>query len=333
MAVLTNVSIPKILVILLLSMLCREALAKPCVIKAKKASINGVVIHPPGEDSFQIALRKVPIALKPTAGQTSGALKVLGPLHFTTPHKLASLSFRVAKRTVLLDRRLVLEKGLIPVFTETRADLKYRQGSIILTLPLRELDTATQNIPCDALTIAEQANEYFYPPNLLPSKTKYVVEPKNRIPLYSSRKEEAPLWVRFDGWFSVVAQKQGWIRLRATWSDGSRLQGWVPRHLLQLERNRLADPLLLGAAGMGIEGCAWGHTPKRIQIHLRPNTPIRTGPGGATWAHASRAVKAVAFPARPDGWIRVATLRGIPRNSCMPHERIWVHQRDLVPEQ
>ncbi len=305
------------------------ALAAPCRIKAKAAYITSVTISPVGVTPFELELNKVPVVITPSSTGTA-KLQVVAPLRFTVAsHSMSKLAVRTSKRTVLLGGRLVLAPGLAPTF------LGVKSRSLQVTLPLHgfSLRHRTIAIPCNALTIASKDAYYNAPPAIIPTRRIEHATPDGYIPLYTTTRQTAPLWVKFSVPLTVIARKGMWVRLQLEWKDGSSMQGWVPNRLVEV---RMDKPLLVGKLGRGVGGlrgmCGRSHPPSLVKFTIRRNAAIHATAGGPVWAHAGKKIVVQAFALRrSDGWIRIGKIDGrLPPKQCSEHAYMWVHARDIV---
>lgn len=315
--------------------LVSSAHAAPCVIKAPRATIASVAIHPKGEEPFHISLAKVPVEVTPSA-EGPAELLAKAPLRFTARHPMNKLGVQVARRTSLLDGRLILEKGLTPGFVniETAAGTgqALEAGRIPVGLPLAELrPLQSPTLPCSALTVSGDGEQRQPPSLVLPEGPVAHVSTSEPISLYSERKRVAPWRIRLSQPLLVIARKGTWVKLQAKWSDGSSLQGWVPSELVTIRRG----PLGAGRFGQGMIGlghlCSRSHGPAVATFQIHAHAPIHSKARGAVWAHTADTLEIRAFPlARSDGWIQIASLDGLPTQPCSEHSKLWVHARHVL---
>ena len=265
------------LILALLTALPTLALGKPCSIKTEAGSAKQVQIQPTGAAPFTLQVNKLPVQV--TAGAKGQAtLLVESPLRFTASHPMNKLGIQLTKRTRLADGRIILAKGLTPEFLEQSGNPE--GGPLSVNPGLSELTPLTPlSLPCSALRVPETAVTRWTPGLELPDKVIEHVLTRNVISLYARRKKVDPLRIRFSAPLQVVAKKGAWLRLQAQWSDGSQLQGWVPKAEVSILRK---DPGYEGKEEGGLWGIcsSGGHRPSPVRFKLRSHAPIHEAAGG-----------------------------------------------------
>jgi hypothetical protein len=323
-----------ILSVIALAFLATQAQAEPCVITAEQATISGLRVQPAGEDGFGIDTLRVPVEVRP-GEKGQGEILVRAPLRFTVEHALARLQGRLAKRVVLLDGRVVLARGLPLSFPGTSLGARDREDSIASTIPLQELRPKNKiAIPCEDLDLTGEPaenREWEQPQLELSGKAMTYVQSANKeLPLYAEREAVDPFWFKFAGPLAVIREKDSWLRVRARWSDGSMLRGWIPKDRVTLLRNVPVH----GSGGIGSLGfghCGRSHRPALVKFRVHAHAPIHSGPRGAIWAHTAAAIQVEAFALRrSDGWVQIGKLEGLPSPPCGEHGKIWVHASHLL---
>lgn len=312
---------------LLLSLYAADAGA--CLISAQAASVDSLVVAPPGEESFELRVLGLPIEVTP-GEKGLATVTVLGPLVFSSEHSLAALDLRTSKRSAVMDDRVWISKDQ---HLSLAANAEARTGdSLPMTLPLLEfLPETSVDVPCSDLTVGDNNAATEIPSLLLSESNSSYIETDARLPLYAKPGQDNPLWMQFKAPLQVIEQKKDWLRVRARWSDGSKLRGWLPANAAVVKRGRLPLPAghLLGRIGIG--HCGRSHAPQRIVFQLRPGTPIHNRAKGAIWAHSASRMEVEAFALdRSDGWLQIAEIDGFPAPPCSAHRNIWVHASDLV---
>lgn len=303
------------------------ALAAPCRISAKAASIDKVTVSPQGADSFTLKLDKVPMVVVPSRTGTA-TLHVKSPLRFTVANQpMKTVAVRTSKKAVLLGGRLTLAPGLAPKVLGTKSATLL----VMPPLPGFSLRHKTLGIPCRLLTVASDNKSSSTPSVAIPTGRTEHALPTDYIPLYRTTKRVAPVWIKFSVPLMVIARKGQWVKLQIKWLDGSSLQGWVPNSLVEI---RLDEPPSAGD-GVGVGGiggmCGTSHRPSLVNFTIARNAPIHASAGGPVWAHTAKTVKVKAFMlSRSDGWVRIAKIDKLPAKPCSYHDTMWVHARHLV---
>ncbi len=302
--------------------------ARACVIAAPSASIDELQVSPGSEAAFPLRVRNLPLEVRPL-GKGRAKVSLLSPLAFTTTHELAKLDIRLAKRTSLYDGRITLASGLAPSLVQ---DGSAQEGEVLAaSLPLAEFrPEESLAIPCAQLTVAGELESAETPALVYPTHSiRYVLDPEH-LPLYADRHERAPIWMSFRGGLQVLSADGSWMRVQARWSDGSSVQGWIPRRLATIHKG----VLLQGVTGSGIgslSACGRSHMPSLTPFLVRAGAPIHSRDGGPIWAQAATTIKVMAFSlSRSDGWIQIASIEGLPPEPCSEHDRFWVHASDIV---
>jgi hypothetical protein len=229
----------------------------------------------------------------------------------------------------------VLAKDLHPSFPDMAGKAfatLVEADTIAVQLPLLGFSaTKTLALPCAALTIAHTEDEYSEPSFSQTTQVVRYVDTREPLSLYAKRELVDPLEVHLGAAFTVVAERDHWVRLRATWSDGSLVQGWVPMDAVTIVQG--VPPEGVGGFGMGgmqgLCGSGGGRAVSEVQLHS--HAPIHDGPGGAIWAHTAANIKVQVFAVfRPDGWIQISKVEGFPKAACSEHTRIWVHANHVL---
>lgn len=306
--------------------LAAVASAAPCAIKSRAAHVRKVKIEPGGGSPFFITLERLPIEARPLDNKVA-SLEVERPLRFTTEHPLNSLGVKLKKRTSIKEGRLVLAKGLTATFLDSEK-FDPKRSDAVMRVPLFEMQpVAPLAIPCDALTVPGTDSWESSSTPAIASAEKEILHAtaSSAFPLFTKRKAVDPWMIKFTGPLTVVKRSGPWVKLRAKWSDGSILQGWSNSEELEI---RDAVPLggmgSLGSIGMG--HCGRSHHRSPIPYVLKANAPIQTRAQGAIWAHTAGVIKVMAFPlSRSDGWLQIASIEGLPPESCSDHNKFWVH--------
>lgn len=288
-----------------------------------------VDVSPTGSTPFRLHLDKRPLTATPSASGTS-TIEVESPLRFTATQKTSRLGARLLKRTSIAGGRIILARGLTPNFPKMeRSDFQsvVEAGEIPVSLPLIGLSTKVPlKLPCSAIDISWDAEGYEEPQFDLPEGAIRFVDTREAILLYEKRELVNPLEIRFGSALTVVALRGSWARLRARWSDGTIVQGWVPAEEVRIEVGMPKNNLVMGG-GFGAGGiCGGGHRPRLIPFKLHAHAPIHDAAGGAIWAHTAGTISVLALPlTRSDGWIQISKVDGLPTGSCTQHTKIWVH--------
>lgn len=287
--------------------------------------MENVVIQPGHETPFRLKLEHLPIEATLT-GESDAVLHVNGSLRFSTRHKWAKLDVMTRKRTVLLGGRLVLPAAMsADVVLADGHDAK--NSGIPLVAPLMGLTPTTPIIvPCAKLTLGSDIQVVRAPAFLTARKAKPLWASRTTdFALYRRPKTVAPWRITFAGPLEVLERRGLWVKLRATWSNGARLQGWALSELFSftklpgLEHHTSRDGSAFGA-------CGRMHQRMPNSFRLKPNAPIHASANGEIWAHTAAAIEIRAFAlSRSDGWLQIAEVQGFPTESCRDHDRFWVH--------
>ncbi len=264
-------------------------------------------------------------------------VEVESPLRFVGTQRSSNLGAYFKKRTSLADGRILVAQGLAPTFAELGAeefDSVSKQGKTLVRLRLPGLTLESDlTAPCGAFSVPNEVDTYARPTfKRLHGPVRHV-EVRGALSIYAKPILENPLVLRFEFAWEVVALRGKWIKLRARWSDGSKVRGWVPRDKVKISQGR---PLVggFGMIGWGSSfGCSHLHrtVPARFRIHA--HAPIHDGAAGEIWAHTAGTLEVRAMPlVRPDGWVQIVEIRGLPTAPCGRHDRIWVHAKHLIWE-
>lgn len=302
----------------------RVAVAGPCVITAKHASLTDVRVHAGGK-TLTLALSKVPLALD-LQSESVATLRVRGPLRFVAVgHTMSRVPLRLARRQRLFGGRVVLAPKLktkLLALHGSRVGVEVALDGLHFRQPLV--------VPCRALTVPAKSPGGSPFLKIYPGKRDLAFT-TGFVPLYRRPGVGAPLQIKLSYAPRVTAQQPGWVHIEAHWGDGSSVQGWVPSKHVEV---RTAEMLAPGGLGYGTIGglCGSSHRPRLVPLTLRRNARIAVSPGGAVWARAAARVPVKTFVmSRSDGWLQIARIEHLPtKSSCSYHDKMWVHVKDIV---
>ncbi len=312
----------RVLLVLLCGLTVQRAWAQ-CRVVTKKASLKEVVIAVE-DQKFRLDLRGVPVTVDvEQTAKRAVHIQVLAPLRFLASYPAQKLTFRIKQGVNLYGGRIHLGK---------RAGYKWLgfrgEGMLLSLQPSLALDVKEPVIvPCGSLELGD-GTPFATPPAVLPPKQRTIGTGTSFFPLYVSPREMDALEIRYAGPFQVLRRRPGWVRLQAAWEDGSLVRGWTRE---RFTTSKVASPRGWGGGGSGERLCVAADGPILARVRLREHAPVATSPGGPIWASVAERIEADAFPLdRPDGWIQIAAVAGLPTKPCTQHEHIWVQARDIV---
>lgn len=260
------------------------------------------------------------------SGTKSATLLVEGPLRFATEHPWSELDVAVGKRVSIQFGMLTLPRGLRPSLT-TVEDQPETRDAIEVRLPLWGLAPSVPLLmPCTMLTIAKERS-WSTEDTLqhIPEGAYLHAKTSEAFTLFPYPGSTNGWSLRFRGPLEVVTRKGSWVKLRAKWEGGARLQGWARAASFDIQKD---DGGPGGTAGgtLGFGTCGRSHRRMPTPYVLKANAPIHTGPKGAIWAHTAGVIQVKAFAlSRSDGWLQIAEVDGLPPKACSDHDKIWVH--------
>jgi hypothetical protein len=158
------------------------------------------------------------------------------------------------------------------------------------------------------------------------------------FPLHAHPGDADAIIVRYGGPVGLVETQPGWWHIVATWSNGSRLDGWTPER----ESSPHYDAPGGSVAGLsfvgGMVGVVDGPILQKARLHA--GASVAYAPAGAAWAHATHDVEIEVIvmnvysrtPTRTDGWLPLATVPGlVPPPTVLRYlEHAWVHRSELT---
>ncbi len=316
-----------LLVFLTIGLLSHAAQATtPCIIEAKEASIEDLVIRLPGEKAFSITIDKSLVELTPTR-RGRGKLHVLEPLIFSTSHKLNDAGIQLKEKMTLLGGRLTLARGLVPRSFANKVDSS-DESRIGIQVSLKQFKPiSTISVPCSGLTIKNNTDTHVNLNNrVYRVQTERHLSIRTKFRLYAQPQKSSPFWIRFHGPLYVTKTQGKWIQLQAKWNDGSSLQGWIPRYLA---RFKYSNPITYsGYSYRRYLKCGENDLPALKTVTLEAGAPIHSKPDGATWAKVANTVKAsVSVETSADEWVRIVSLPSLLATRCQGHDHIWIRSK------
>jgi len=308
----------------------RELQASPsvappgCRLPAAHTRLQAVEVAA-GNDRFSLELDGVPAQVEILETTPQARVEVLAPLRFGATLSTERLPLRVAHASTLFGGRIRVGEGAAPTWTGARG----ARMSFSLERSLRITVDRPMDIACDRLGLGDWRHAQSAP-EPVSSNGDRVAFGCAEFPLHLSPDGIDPIRVRYDGLSSVRERRPGWLRVEATWSDGSALAGWTP------------DPPsdAFEACEGGIEGGGVWDFPGRVASRvtlvpavLRAGAEVAAAAGGHVWARASSDVEVeLVAPATSSAWVRVGTIPGLGAPSSTAHDHIWVRAGDLSPE-
>ncbi len=300
----------------------QPAAAQRCRISSSAAALGKVDVQA-GRDSFKLEVTKVAATVVPTTVGV-GTVYVKAPIRFTLRgFSINQAPIRAKPGLALFGGRLVLSD--VPIRL-----VRLLAGGAVVKPALHGFDARSRlRVPCSGLTVGTKLRQVA-PRRQLPPGSHRVARASAHVPVHRTPRAGAPLWVKVDGPMVVTRDEGAWVKIRAEWSGGSRLVGWVPkRHVTLTGPELLGGNIGLGT--IGSTGCGRSHAPPRVTITVRRNAAIASRAGGNVWARTTKRMQLVAIAyLRADGWVRIADVPGIPAGSCSEHDKLWVHARNII---
>jgi hypothetical protein len=272
-----------------------------------------------------VTLTGWPLEVTARTGLPAATVRSLAALSFSFDVPLREVPYRLARRTTVarglaaLSRATPLEAAAVTTTGELEVEA-YLAPNVRLQ---------PERLACKRLTLASRPEDLERAALKEPPAKRRVVPASDQVALSRTRGGPATLKVRWaDGYLPLerVSQHKGWMRVRARWDDGARLQGYIEAAAASA-RIGLGRP---GGRAQAERSCSrrFGYAyfgPATLQS----GKTLHTRAGGPVWATAREPARMVVL-GKSGRWIRVMEIEGLrPAEGCF-HERAWVLREDLV---
>lgn len=302
--------------------ICSRAFAQ-CLVDDPRAVVMSVSVSTPGAE-FELDVWELPVQVRPKEGEARARVDVLAPLRFSGSVLSEDLDYHLDRAIDLYDGRIRLGAGARPSWHGV-------QGNAMLANVEKTMFVSVAQplaVRCSHLDLHDGG---YRTPEATVAPQPGIVGTGGEVPFYRFPTAIDPILVRYPGAFLIESRRPGWVLLRASWEDGSRLRGWTPAENARAE----PDGNLIGflSTSSYCLDCKRDEALELTAFTLRKGAPISAAPGVAPWAHTTARLAVEAFPVdRADGWIRIGAVAGLAKSSdpCAPHERLWVHASDLL---
>lgn len=329
-----------------------EAEVSPPVCRIEAVRAEGVVVAPPEMDPFTAHVSDGALALVPTDDDRHVVVHVEHPLRFSGEARTDEQRLVVARTTDLAAGSVRVAAG-VAVSGIARDDTGLLATLQIGRAPpevVPALDLAVGPVPlaCDDV-IAEADPEPRLSSALMRQVPGGEVRVAATLPLVVRPLRLAPARVEVrpyerEGFVPVwtIGRQGDDVRVAIAFSDGTRIEGWVPLTALRepsaaeaeaIERltSLSTEPMALGMLGV-LEGTQPGAQADEYVglASLRPGSAVYAEPGRTRWAESAE--QPLEVRVRWQRGARHAQLLEVP-GVWVPPERAWVHRGDLsLPE-
>lgn len=279
----------------------------PCAVASDAADVNGIEVSPRGAAPFTVEVRGLPVQARATASPTRVDLRVGGPLSFEG--RVRELSLRPV-------RPVRVAGGLVTLATEARLGRPRCVGSALRVHaePYLGVHLEAVRVPAAALTIDAPERLPLPSPSweservFLPRAGRIVVRASSRGGASVALRVELPQLLPLER----LARANGASRVRARWSDGSAIEGWVDDDAIELMQGYTsATPAFPIGHGCGTTGGCGGMALYCGPARLAPGTVVTATPEGGAWARAEQEVEVEVRWIRAEAWATVTRLPGV----------------------
>ena len=302
-----------------------------CSFTSKVAHVTDLkVATANGGKAVEVSIHGWPAQVELYAGAKVAKVKVNGVLAFKAAVRLQDLRLGVPKGTKLADGRVKAgaDTRLSVVSVDGKGKLRVRahltSGVSVGPFP----------VDCGDLSLALPAGS----PKLKRPGRRKVEAPNRTFPLLSRPKQGGEVMTvrRSDSnvvlMLSIVGTKkgvrrpsspwtrrspQGWLKLRARWSDGAELRGWTLRDDLGIRRGQ-------GYGRPRLRGCIRGRG-SNWRVRVKANVPVYADAGKQSFATTTQAFEGEASNAKSGGyWVHP------PRGFKQRCGDLWVAAEDAT---
>jgi hypothetical protein len=153
----------------------------------------------------------------------------------------------------------------------------------------------------------------------------------DEIAMYTVPEDPDPYRVHPSTWLWVrqIAKQPGWIRVVATWDDGTELKGWTPSSSVQKPHVIPSGPANPRSSRTA---CTLSGSATYRQGTLRPGAQVRVAPDGPVWATVASPAQAIVVGA--SGFVQLVDVQGLSRApTCTNLNNAFVSADDFIVRQ
>jgi hypothetical protein len=304
------------------------ARATPCELRGTPEHAV-IEVRPTGGPAMRVELTGVPLVARFARRRAAAAVRSTGPLRFRGS---------AVELPLALERDVVAGGGRVRLSKATRiVRARPHDGGLRLDVRIAPRSTTGVRLPsvavaCDAVRVGEDpASE------VRPTSAAAWLPRRHALALRARPRASGGLRMETSGARAVpldhLARSGPWVRVRAAWSDGSAVEGWIERDALEsvhfasgfgygtwADAPRGRCSAALPAAGPG------GYVGPAT---LRRGGTLHAAPGRGPWAEAADDIAVdVELLDRAAAWVRVIRLPGVTE-TCDRLDHAWV-PRDQV---
>lgn len=269
---------------------------------------------------LRLALTQADVEIVPGTQATDLAqVRITAPLHFA--------GWAVVERYGVV-RDAELGEGLIRAGAQTTlSGARGGADALVGELSVGGASVEQVRVGCSKLTTASPAAPE---PELLLGDA--LVRPTDAwLTLSASPTSPTSLRLRNLMALSKLEEENGWVRLSASFADGSSVTGWT--RAAEVETIPAGEEPVPATSGPGFcgDGCGGGASDYQIgPAQLLPDTQVRAAPNGEVWAEVPQPLQVTVAHRGDEPWVRLLKVTGIEENrGCHSLEHAWV-PRDRV---
>jgi hypothetical protein len=274
-----------------------------------------------GAQPLRLVLTQADLEIFPGQRSTDVAhVRIAAPLRFT--------GWTLVERLGVL-RDAELDEGLVHAGAQTTLSGPRVSGNAVIgELSVGGAIAEGMRVACSQLTTAPPAAPE---PELVLGAA--LVRPTDaRLMLSPSPNSPTALRLRNLMALSKLEESNAWVRLSATYADGSRVTGWTQASAIEaIPAGEEPVPATHGPGFCG-DGCGGGASDYRTgPAQLLPDTQVHVAPDGEVWAEVPQPLRVTIAHRGNEPWVRLLKVPGIEEDrGCHTLEHAWVPRARVI---
>jgi hypothetical protein len=284
-------------------------------VQARAGSVADLIVKLNSAQPLRLVLTQADFEIFPGQQVTDVAhVRVAAPLRFT--------GWTLLERFGVL-RDAELGEGLIHAGAQTTLSGPRVNGDAVVgELSVGGAMAESVRVPCSKLTTAPAPGPE---PELLLGTA--LVRPTDAW-LVLSATPASPITLRVRNLMALskLEERDAWVRLSASYTDGSRVAGWAQASTVEaIPTGEEPVPATSGPGFCG-DGCGGGASDYEIgPAQLLPDTQVHAAPDGEVWADVPLPLRVTIAHRGNEPWVRLLKIPGIEENrGCHSLEHAWV---------
>lgn len=293
-----------------------------CTVEGRPRHLE-VQVPVAGRAPVAIALDGVPVAVAFADG--AATIHVRSPLAFDATLAPSELPLRT-RRVWRGDAGFLTLGPRSQLVAETAAGPEL---ALHVDLEATDVRIPGVRVKCVDLTLGDAFDRP--PKHRIAPSARRMIPSGETLPLRSAPDAALPAWtLRFSRGSGLqlerIAARAGWNKVRAAWSDGTRVEGWTEAANVQWFDGAFLERLLgsgTGLCGMVVTGRYYG------PAILHGGASVHASTDGPVWARAAQTARVTVVG--NSGWVQLVEVPGLgSSNGCARLENAYVRAEDLT---